>query len=218
MAGTTYTALRDRAEALLLDSTNARFTTATLDEGFQQALVHFSRVVPHEVLANITLAADGREIDISSITEYVNILRVWWDYDSSDPTHPPNWRSFEIWPGDILYINDANEPVTDDVVRVHYTAIHTLNGLNSETVTTLPNLYDTTLVQGAAAYAALIRAISRTEKLNIDGWTPRRLNDWGNTLLKQFTDALKAIARQRAARASGVIQAPALDRWDGRGW
>lgn len=213
----TLTTLRDRIEQLLDDTTNQRWSTALIDEGIKMALAHYTREVPHTVLASLTLSTAGREIDISSLT-YSHVLRVWWDYDSSDPTHPPNWRSFEIWPGDILYINDDNEPAVGDVVRVWYTTPHTLSGLEAAAATTFPANHDTYLVTGAAGYAALTRAISRTEKLNVDGWTHKRLNDWSNELLTQFNKALRMLASQAAAQASGIIQSPPLDRWDNGLW
>lgn len=215
---TTLTTLRNRIEVLLSDTTNTRFDTNTIDEGISLALAHYTREIPHLNLGEITLTSDGREIDVSSLT-YINIIRVWSDYDSSDPTHPPEWRAFEEWPNDIIYVNDGDEPATGDVVRLWYTTAHTLNGLSAESVTTFPSHHETYLVTGAAGYAAIARAIDRTEKLNIDGWTHKRLADWGNELLRQYTTALKMITSQAGTRASGIVASPPLDRWDtGNGW
>ena len=214
---TTLTTLRDRIEMLLADSTNLRFSTDMLNESIKLALAHYTKMLPHTALGEITLTSDGREIDVSSLT-YINIVRAWWDFDNSDPTHPPNWRSFEEWPGDILYINDPEEPATGDIIRFWYTAPNTLNGLNSQSITTFPAYHDTYMVSGSAGYAALSRAINRTEKLNIDGWTHQRLRVWGNELIHQFELALQAVVSQHAARASGIVASPPLDRWDVPGW
>ncbi len=120
--------IRDRVEIMLQDATNARWAAGDVDEAITQALQRYSQVAPYRKITTVTLgAADAREIDISAITDYLSVERVWWDYDDTDPAHPPHWRNFEVWPGDILYINDPHEPDTADVVRIWYTALHTLD-------------------------------------------------------------------------------------------
>jgi len=217
---TTLASLRDRVEATLQDSTNATWSTDDVDEGIRQALQEYSKVIPHRAIGTISLSADGREISLASLTGLVNVERVWWDYDSTDPAHPPRWRDFEVWPGSILFINDADEPQNGDTVRVWYTLPHTLNGLDSETTTTLPPGDDTLLVTGAAAHAALFRSAEISEVLTIDGWSPQRLKEWGELKMEAFRMGLTRIAAKEAARWSGIAKGPDLDRWEaeGVGW
>ena len=113
-------------------------------------------------------------------------MRVWWDYDSSDPDHPPNWREFQVWPGDLLFIDDPEEPTTDDTVRVWYTLAHTLNGLDSATATTFRADHESVIAVGAAAFAALFRSQVITETVTADGWAPRNLRTWGETMMERF--------------------------------
>jgi hypothetical protein len=123
--------LRDRVELALQDASNAIWSTDDIDEAIRLALGAYTKVNPHRRIDTITLTADGREIDISGLTALLRVERVWWDYDAADPRHPPRWRDFEVWPGDILYINDAGEPQSGDVVRVWHTTPQTLAGLDA---------------------------------------------------------------------------------------
>ena len=214
----TLATLRDRVELVLSDTGNATWSTDTLDEAIKHAIDEYALVSPYRAITTLTLTADGREVDISSITNLLEIQRVWWEYTSSDPEYPPNWREFEIYPGDILFINAGIEPASGDVVRVWYTARHTLNGLDGAGTTTLPDEHISLIVTGAAAQAALIYAQSIGATVNVDGWTPRRFNDWAEIKYAEFKTGLARIAARHAAQKAGIAPIATLDRWDGEGW
>ncbi len=186
-----------------------------LDEAIRWALHRYNEVRPDKTETTLTLSATGREVDISSITDYHQILRVWWDYDSTDPEYPPNWRTFELWPGDILFIDDPDEPQSADKVRVFYTRLHTISGLDSATATTIPTDHDNLIVAGAAGFAA-------QERIQEEGsrYVPRKLADFASKRLAEFERGLKRLAKEEATRYSGIAQMPTLDRWedDGSGW
>jgi len=212
----TLTTLRDRVEQALQDTANTKWTTPNLDEAIRQALAAYSEQVPHRAVSTITLTADGRELDISALT-YRNIERVWWDYDATDPDHPPHWRTFELWPGDILFVNDTDEPVTGDKVRIWYTADQTITDLDTATTTTLPTRHESLIVQGASGFAAAARRVTILEEVNLNEWAPRNLREWAELQLTSFYNALEQIATREAALDSGTAAAAALDRWDSNG-
>jgi len=151
----------------------------------------------------VTLSADGREIDISSLTGLWRVEKVWWDYDSSSPGYPPNWRQFEVWPGSILYIDDDDAPSSGDVVRIWYTKKHTIKGLDSATATTVAEEDVTYLVSGAAYFAARARAVELSETLNVDKDVVDRLVEWADEEGKNFRYGmrLKEPAWERYASA-----------------
>ncbi len=221
MASTaTLSTLRDRVELMLQDTGNTIWAEGDLDEAITQALDSYSKVIPHRTIGTITLSAGGREIDISSLTGYLKVERVWWDYDSADPAHPPNWRDFEVWPGDLLFINDAEEPASGDVVRVWTTVPQALKDLRSATATTFAADDESLIIVGAAAIAAMQRAIELAETLTVDGLSNRRLRQWAVLQMDVFEVGLAMLARQAASRESGVAPGGSLDRWDatGDGW
>jgi len=212
--------IRDRVEVMLQDTGNATWVAGDIDEAIQEALERYTKINPAREIDTVTLAADGREIDISAITAYLSIERVWWDYDAADPRHPPRWRDFEVWPGDIVYINDAGEPQTNDVVRLWLTKKQTIDDLDGATASTLPADDVTLIVTGAAGIAAVMRSREVGELLGIDGWVPRRARDWGEARIAEFEAGLSKMAAQIASRASGIAGVRVLDRWeaDGSGW
>jgi len=185
-----------------------------LDEAIRWALHRYSEVEPERVIDTITLAADGREVDISSITDYLQVQRVWWNYDADDPGHPPDWRNFELWSGDILWIDDGDEPSTGDVVRVWYTRLHSLNGLDGASTTSFGDDVETLVVVGASGYVAQERTQEESSR-----WVPRKLREWAEARLGEFEAGLKRVTSRAAARAGGIAQGPVLDEWDdGEGW
>ena len=187
----TLTTMRDRVEVVLQDSSNVKWAVGDLEEAIRQALEQYSRKKPNHALTTLTLSANGREIDISSITGLVRVEHVWWDYDSSSPGHPPQWRHFEVWPGKLMYINDPSEPQSGDKVRVQYTKEHTINGLDSANATTFPVDDESFLIHGAAAFATRFRAIEISEQANVDDKVYARLQDWATTAMKEFTEGLR---------------------------
>jgi len=209
----TLAQLRDRVETLLQDTTNAIWSTDDLDEAIRQALALYDQVNPDEAIATITLTSGGREIDISSLG-YTTVERVWRDYDASNPAYPPNWRDFEVWPGDILFIKDDEEPSSGDTVRIWYTKPHTLNGLDGATSTTVPEHHESLIVTGAAAIAAHMRATENSEEATVDGWPHRRYMELAAQWADTFHTRLALIARENAARWSGIAPGPTLDRWE----
>ena len=164
-SSTNLATIRDRVEARLQDATNTRWSTDDLDEALRTALEQYSKYKPDHALGTVDLSAAGREIDISSLSDLLRVEKVWWDYDDSDPAYPPNYRQFEVWPGDILFIDDRTEPAAGETVRVWYTKMHTIEDLDSATATTVPVDDEGTIVTGACHFAAQTRAVELTEEL-----------------------------------------------------
>jgi len=187
----TLTTMRDRVETVLQDSGNLIWATGDIDEAILHAFEQFSRKKPAHALTTITLAANGREVDISSITGLLRVEHVWWDYDSSAPGHPPTYRHFQTWPGSIIYINDPSEPQSGDKVRVWYTTEHTLSGVGGASATTLPIDDESFLIHGAAAFAARFRAIEQAELANVDSAVYDRLMAWAKVAMSEFTEGLR---------------------------
>jgi hypothetical protein len=216
----TLATLRDRVEQALQDSGNSRWTAEDVDEAIRQALQRYSQVCPDETIETIDLAAGGREIDLSSLTGYIDVVRVWWDYDATDPDYPPNWREFEVWPGDLLFLRSSSEPSPGETVRIWYTRPHTLSGLDGATETTFPARDESLLVVGAVAHAGYSRAAGKAESVNVDSYVPQKMREWAGARMAEFEAGLRELAAVKGSRASGIAPAPALDRWDERddGW
>lgn len=219
-ATATLATLRDRVEAKLQDSGNLIWSTATLDEAIRTTLDRLNWTMPRQAIGTITLAAAGREISLASLTGLLEVKRIWWDYDASGPTHPPEFRRFEVWPGSILYIHDESEPAANDVVRVWYTLPHTIQNLDSASTTTMDATLQALMVTGGAGYAAQIRAIELAEQATLDPGVTNKLNDWARNQIAEFRTQLRNIANIESTRQAQMVPMQPMDRWDKRddGW
>ena len=217
---TTLALMLARVAQSLEDPTGLKWEEDQVEEALRQALDVYSGYLPHRGVAAVTLAVAGREIDLSASgpthLAFTAVERVWWDYDEDDPAHPPAWRDFEVWPGPVLHINSTALPRAGDVVRIWYTAPHTLDGLDGAGGTTFPAEHASVLVLGATAYAALSRSVTLLEEANVNAWAGRNLREWAELQLARYRHELERLARQAAAQGSGIATAPPLDRW-GRG-
>jgi hypothetical protein len=76
-SGETLSTLRDRVELKLQDSGNSKWDSGDIDEAIEEALEQYSRRNPQQKITTLTLAADGREIDVSTITDLWRVEKVW---------------------------------------------------------------------------------------------------------------------------------------------
>jgi len=184
------------------------YSQEDIDEAIRWALYRFSEIHPQQLIATITLASSGREIDISSLN-YLHVDRVWLDYDESHPGFPPRFVDFEVWPADRLWINHYTEPQAGADIRIWYTSEQTLNGLDDATVTSISNRDLNVVVTGASGYCVQER-IQEKETY----WGNRDLREWGEQRLREFEAALQRIAHREGTLHSGIARTAALDRYD----
>lgn len=160
----TLTTLTDRVEQLLLDTLNVVFPAALVNEGIRLALGEYNLYRPQTLFNNVTPTSGTREVSLSTLTGLLDVLKVWFPYLSTD--HPPKWVEWELWwdagvPK--VFLDLATAPTGSQIARVYYTKLHTLNGLDSATATTYPELDDGMLILGGAGYSCLARSIDLAE-------------------------------------------------------
>jgi hypothetical protein len=90
----------------------------------------------------------------------------------------------------------------EELSRVYGAAL-TLNGLDSATQTTLAERDGGTLCAGAAGFAALSRAVDRTEIDARQGGTVQELLAWGEGQVQRFNEALEQVRRRLQQDAAG---------------
>lgn len=205
-SGATLITLRDRVEARLQDASNAKWSADDLDEAIRTALEQYSKYNPAHAIGTVELSAAGREIDISSLSDALQIEKVWWSYDSSDPAYPPEFRQFEVWPGDVLYIDDREEPAVDDVVRIWYTKMHTIEDLDSATATTIPADDEGTIVTGACHFAAHSRALELAEQVTAHDEVYDQLKKYADEMGRNFRYQAQIDLRVHVKRAQAYSQ------------
>ncbi len=203
--------LRDVVEADLTDALNETWSTAEVDRAIRRALFRYSEVRPQEAIATLD-AASSREYALTTLSGLIDVQRVWWPYDSDDPTYPPQWVEFELWDDrTVLFLKAAVCPAAGDLpLRVFYTKAHTLNGLDSATASTYFVEDEELLVIGATAYAAIQRSRYVVDAVNPTSETPGQWRTWGRDRLKEFEDGLAQLGR-RLLRHSDSRVWPALE-------
>jgi len=209
----TLSELRELVEQDLDDAGNAVWTAGEIDRAIERALSGYSRARPQEAVGTITLAADGREVSLSTLTGLTRVVRVWYPYTSTAPEDPPEWRQWELW-GATLYVLDGGEPASGDVVRVYYQKPQTIEDLNSATETTVPAEHEEVVVGGAGGYAAMEKARGSVGEAGVSTETPEHWLEWATGRLDSFNVQLTEIRRQLLLRVDKrvPIQRPGWDR------
>jgi hypothetical protein len=218
---TTLTQLRDRVEAMLMDTANAIWDTDVIDEAIRQALDEYNQVFPLSVETVITLPGDSREIALNSLTGLLDVMEVWWPYDSAaSETWPPNKiRGFRLWWDDaqpVLFLDlvDGSQPQQDDEMRIWYTKPQTIQDLDSADSTTLQGDHQSALVKGAAGHAALFRTADLVEVAGTDLYAVGLLGTWGRAKEREWSAFLESLRKQSARRGPPWGQGWPLDKWD----
>jgi hypothetical protein len=207
---------------MLMDTGNAIWDAATIDEGLLQALDAYNGFNPLHMETVITLPGDGREIALSGITGLMDVLDSWWPYDSgaSSETWPPNRvRGWRLWWDDaqpllFLEIEDGSQPQTDDEIRIWYTKRQTIQDLDSADLTTLRGDHESLIILGGVGHAAMSRTIDLVETGGTDLYQVSILGTWGQRKIREFTTALRKLERKHARRGRSWGKGWALDKWD----
>ncbi len=190
----TLAELRDEIEKDLKDSGNATFSTGEIDRAVALALRDFTRTAPAQAIGTISAVDDQYEYSLSTLTGLLTITRVIYPYDDSDPDYPMVEVTPDIYAGKLIM--PAHLGMDDSYkIRVFYTKPHTINGLESETSTTVDDSDRDLLALGAVAYAAKMYARYSVNRINRSSWTQRQWQEYSILSMDQFRDGLFQVRR-----------------------
>jgi hypothetical protein len=220
----TLAQFRTRIAQALVDTGNTNYATGALDEALRTALDEYTQAAPLGSESLVTLPGVGRTIALNELTGLLNVIQIWWPYDSlldDDENEAANQvKGFALRFDDArpivqLKTKNNSQPQTDDETLVWWTAPHTIQDLSSASITTMPAPHESGLVAGAAAYAAIARAIDRADEFNLDLKNPLNLASWGERQLARFNQWL-ALLRAQGARSGTESFGPGwpTDTWD----
>ena len=192
-------AITNLVELSLKDAANATWSTAELEQHIRDALLSVSRVDPIFTNVDIASVAATREYSLASITGFFQIIEVLYPFNSTTPQYPPNRVNWQLVKNETLFIDENDAPSGDaaDKIRITYTTPHTIEDLDSATVTTLSTEGESLVVLGATAYAAMQYAQSLIGKVTVSGWTPKQLMDWATMRLEHYHRELQILANRR---------------------
>jgi hypothetical protein len=215
------TELRARVLQLLSDTTPATFTTGQVDESIQRALDEYSQYNPMQGETLVDLPGDGWEIALNGISGLLRVMAVHWPYDSTayeDEQEENKVSHWFLWWDDAQPIitvvtSDNSMPEEDDEIRIWYELAHTIDGLGDGTVTTPPELHESMLVLGAAAFTAMSQSIAMMNNTDADMYSATLMATWARAKEREFRKLLSLLAVQ-VGRSGTPRQSWPLDKWD----
>ena len=218
----TLAQIRTRLQVLLMDTGAGIWDTTTLDEGIRRALDQYSQVLPLDVESVLTLPGDGWEIALNSYSGLLGVIRVHWPYDTTltpENQYTNKVKRWRLWWDDaqpVLELNtEANEePELDDELRLWYYKRHTIDGLDSAAVTTIPTRHETGIIVGAAAAAALSRAVDLVETAGTDMFQIVLLGTWARGKEREFARFLENVSKESTQSGPPFENGWAVDKWD----
>jgi len=195
------TEMLDEIEKQLNDTTNLIWSTTLLTRAVRAALQEINRYYPRRTKNKIDCTAKTREYSLTSFTNLLALVDVWYPYDSADPypVQRPDWSMID---DDTLYLDVKDDPLATEDIRIFYLASHTINGLDSETSSTLSKILEELVIEGACAHACAIKAADVIGEINVDTSTPvhwreeadRRWRTWYNRIWRLRRDPSNARA------------------------
>jgi len=185
----TLTQLVSKVQALLLDDGTV-FDSTTIEAAMRQALQVYNQRAPIWKKTTVTAVEGQYEYDLSAVTDIEFIVAI---LDEND-----NYLSHVNYfiDGDTFNIR-LEEPTAQDF-SIIYASPHTINGLDSETTTTLQPNHETCLSDLCAGIATVMRAGGKVETVNLNANVPLEYrNQW--ELWKQAFE-IGIVSIQRAER------------------
>lgn len=194
----TLTQIISKVQALLGDD-GTIFTTATVTAAVRQTLDEWNIRAPIHAAVTITGINNQYEYELSDEDAYsVVILDVLLQGDNNNEQDIS--LTYDEYNEDERVFFRLRQPVTSsDTLIVRYTKYHTINGLDSQTESTLPARLDQAIVDGAAFFSIMIRATSRIESNNLDKSTSDNYREVAGAYSQAFAARLmQEIKRKRA--------------------
>ena len=163
---TTFTELQARIVQVLEDPAGTRFSAGLLQEAVRLALATLDQRLPRILTTEVNLSVGGAELSLPAPANclYLVSLNVRRGTRTSKEMEPEVEFSYQYEDSQLLlHFSGRRLPRIGDVLRLTYAASHKLQGLDGEEITTLPAAYESTLVNGAAGHACLLRATLLSE-------------------------------------------------------
>jgi len=189
----TLSTMTDAIESLLKDSSNTYWSTAEIQDAIKWALAEYSYRVRRRQVTTINDVDGSREYSLTSISGLMQVTRVWWPYDSTDPAHPPNWVQWYMLDDDNLYLDVDTEPDGTEVIRIFYNSEHTIKDLDSATATTLDDAGCQLLILGAAGRCVLTQSREVIDAINVSEEVTGDWESWGRARVKEFYEGVDRI-------------------------
>jgi len=166
------------------DSQNYRWTDDEVDGAIDRVVTEYSLHAPIEQQDDIATTDGDTELDISSLSELLEIESVEFPIGQT----PKYLQRTEYWAGH-LYMEDEGD---GEDARVRWLKRHTLDAGS----TTIPTEHEEIMVLGATGYLAMSASAYTVDRASIAGrHATINFKAWGKERLDRYDRKLKAISR-----------------------
>jgi hypothetical protein len=182
-------AFRTAVLKLLDDASSTRFTADQVDQALVAVLNEYSRTNPLMQTYNVDGTGE-KIIELPADFQPLHITRVELHDEDADPQIELNFHAYTMdsqW--NIALQDEAVE--TTDTIDIQYSTSHTIDGLSGGAGTTVPAEDEPPLQAGAAGYACLFRAVSRSESVNLQPEVTAALLKLSDGFLRTFRSGVR---------------------------
>lgn len=163
----TLTELIAKVQALLIDD-GTNFATATCTAAIREALSTFNEYLPINAAELIDAVSDQLEYELSDYDSRATSITDVLLQDSNSQEVDVSLTFDQYTEDERLFFRLRYPQATGETIIARYAVPHTINGLDSETESTIPAPQTSLLVKGAAAEALRARAYARVETINLN--------------------------------------------------
>jgi len=166
------------------DAQNYRWTDDEVDGAIERVVTEYSLRAPIEQQDDIATTDGDTELDISSLSDLLEIESVEFPIGQS----PKYYQRTEYWAGK-LYMEDEGDGKD---ARVRWLKKHTLDAES----TTIPAEHEEIIALGATGYLAMSASAYTIDRASIAGrYATINYKAWGKERLDRYDKKLKAISR-----------------------
>jgi hypothetical protein len=181
----------------LLDDDGTIFSTDTCTAGIRKALAKFNEIAPVNSADIIDAVSDQYEYELSDTDpSAMYITDILLEGDNQNEIDTP--LEYDQYSEDErLFFRLRTPQETGDYLIARYTTPHTINGLDSETESTIPTWQNEIIVIGGAANALLTRAFARVATINLNKEVSENYKELSKIYMQEFMASLIAIGKKK---------------------
>lgn len=190
------TTLIANVQATLGDSAGTYFTTALCTAALRAALSEINERAPRSNAETFSAETDILEYDLTAVAPTaLHVLKVFLNDTDGQQDTPIKFDSYRA--AGALYFRTRDE-FTNETISCIYSYPHTVNGLDGETVSSLPAVHDRILEQGACYHALLALSVGRTLANNIQSGAVDDYRESAKPFRARFDAGLDEMAKQNS--------------------
>ncbi len=208
--------LTTKLQALLLDD-GTLFTATTCTAAIRQALKTINNRVPIHAAVAVDVVAGQYVYELTAAEAGATPLTI---YDvlleSTTPADYETPLEFDTYSEDERVYFRLRTPQGSGTLLVRFAQAHTINGLDSETESTLTPTAEVVLLDGAAEQACIMAAAGKAEANNLDANTCDAYRKAASRFNSAFNMGLRALEQSHRTARSVPSTSAWNDKWHDR--